>query len=37
LDVSFWQFLIDRHGIGQQTIPPLQNLVAKRALLAPGN
>ncbi len=34
--VSFWQYLIDRHGIGEQTIPPLQDIVAERALLAPG-
>jgi len=36
LGVSFWQYLIDRHGIGEQTIPPLQDMVAERALLAPG-
>jgi hypothetical protein len=36
LGISFWQYLIDRHGIGEQTIPPLQDMVAERALLAPG-
>lgn len=36
LEVSFWQYLADRHGIGEQTIPPLQGMIAERALLAPG-
>ena len=36
LGVSFWQYLTDRHGIGEQTIPPLQDMVTERALLAPG-
>ena len=36
LGVSFWQYLTDRHGIGEQSIPPLQNMVTERALLAPG-
>jgi len=36
LGVSFWQYLIDRHDIGEQSIPPLQDIVAERALLAPG-
>jgi len=36
LGVSFWQYLTDRHGIGEQTIPPLQDMVTERALLAPS-
>jgi hypothetical protein len=36
LGVSFWQYLTDRHGIGEQTIPPLQDMVAECAFLAPG-
>ncbi len=36
LGVSFWQYLTDRHGIGEQTIPPLQDMVTERASLAPG-
>jgi len=35
LGVPFWQYLADRHGIGEQTIPPLQDIIAERALLAP--
>ena len=31
LGVSFWQYLIDRHGMGEQTIPPLQDIIAERA------
>jgi len=29
LGVSFWQYLIDRHDIGEQSIPPLQDIVAE--------
>lgn len=36
LGVSFWQYLTDRHGIGEQTIPPLQNIITERASLSPG-
>ena len=36
LGVSFWQYLTDRHGVGEQTIPPLQDMITKRASLAPG-
>jgi len=36
LGVSFWQYLIDRHGIGEQTIPPLQDMITEHASLAPG-
>ncbi len=36
LGVSFWQYLTDRHGIGEQSIPPLQDMIAERASLAPG-
>ncbi len=36
LGVSFWQYLTDRHGIGEQKNPLLQDMVIERALLAPG-
>jgi hypothetical protein len=36
LGVSFWQYLTDRHGIGEQTIPLLQDMITERASLAPG-
>lgn len=36
LGVSFWQYLIDRHGIGEQTIPPLQDMIIEHASLAPS-
>ncbi len=35
LGVSFWQYLTDRHGIGEQMIPPLQDMVTERASFAP--
>jgi len=34
--VSFWQYLTDRHGIGDQSIPLLQDIVIEHASLAPG-
>ncbi len=36
LGVSFWQYLTDRHGIGEQMIPPLQDMLTERASFAPG-
>jgi len=36
LGVSFWQYLTDRHGIGDQSIPPLQDMITEHASLAPG-
>ena len=36
LGVSFWQYLTDRHGIGEQSIPPLQDMVTEHASFAPG-
>ena len=37
LGASFWQYLIDRHGMGEQIIPPLQNIIAERATLFAPN
>lgn len=34
LEISFWHYLTDRLGIGQQPIPPLQNIIKARATLA---
>lgn len=34
LEISFWHYLTDRLGIGQQPIPPLQNIIKARATFA---
>jgi len=34
LDISFWQYLMDRSGIGGQAIAPLPNIITERAALA---
>jgi len=31
----FWQYLTDRHGIGEQSIPPLEDIVSERAIPCP--
>lgn len=36
LDISFWQYLADRLGIGDQTIPPLPTIITEKAALATG-
>ena len=36
LDISFWHYLTDRLGIGEQTIAPLPNIITERAALATG-
>ena len=36
LDISFWHYLTDRFGIGEQTIAPLPNIITERAALATG-
>jgi len=36
IGLSFWQYLTDRHGIGEQMISPLQDMITERASLAPG-
>jgi len=28
----FWQYLTVRYGIGEQTIPPLEDIVSERAI-----
>lgn len=35
LGVPFWQYLTDRHGIGEQTIPSLPDIITERALACP--
>jgi hypothetical protein len=34
--VSFWHYLTDRLGIGEQTIPPLPEIITARVALATG-
>ncbi len=34
LDISFWDYLTDRLGIGNKTIPPLPDIIAQRAAVA---
>jgi len=34
LDISFWHYLTDRLGIGEQTIAPLPEIIIERAALA---
>ncbi|MCY4356186.1 MAG: hypothetical protein OXD01_01545, partial [Gammaproteobacteria bacterium] len=36
LDISFWDYLTDRLGIGKKTIPPLPDIIAERAAVATG-
>ena len=36
LDISFWHYLTDRLGIGEQAIAPLPNIITERAALATG-
>jgi hypothetical protein len=36
LDISFWHYLTDRLGIGEQPIAPLPNIITERAALATG-
>lgn len=36
LDISFWHYLTDRLGIGEQTIAPLPDIITERAALATG-
>ncbi len=36
LDISFWDYLTDRLGIGNKTIPPLPDIIAERAAVATG-
>jgi len=36
LDISFWHYLADRLGIGEQSIAPLPDIIAQRATLATG-
>ena len=36
LDISFWHYLTDRLGIGDQTIAPLSDIITKRAAGATG-
>ena len=36
LDISFWHYLMDRLGIGEQSIAPLSDIITKRAALATG-
>ncbi len=36
LDISFWHYLTDRLGIGEQTIAPLPDIIAERAAFATG-
>ncbi|MCP4001391.1 MAG: transposase [Gammaproteobacteria bacterium] len=36
LNISFWHYLTDRLGIGEQTIAPLPHIITERATLATG-
>jgi len=36
LDISFWHYLTDRLGIGEQSIPPLPDIITQRAAVATG-
>jgi len=36
LNISFWDYLTDRLGIGRQTIAPLPEIIAERAAIATG-
>ncbi len=36
LDISFWHYLTNRLGIGDQTIAPLSNIITERATSATG-
>jgi hypothetical protein len=36
LDISFWHYLTDRLGIGEQAIAPLSDIITQRAALASG-
>ena len=36
LDISFWHYLTDRLGIGEQYIAPLPNIIRERAASATG-
>jgi len=36
LNISFWHYLTDRLGIGEQTIAPLPHIITERAALATG-
>jgi hypothetical protein len=36
LDISFWHYLSDRLGIGDQIIAPLPDIITERASLATG-
>jgi len=36
LDISFWHYLADRLGIGEQTVPPLPKIITERVALATG-
>jgi hypothetical protein len=36
LDISFWHYLTDRLGIGEQTIAPLPDIITERAASATG-
>jgi hypothetical protein len=36
LDISFWQYLSNRLGIGEQIIAPLPDIITERAALATG-
>ncbi len=36
LDISFWHYLTDRLGIGEQPIAPLPNIITARTALATG-
>lgn len=36
LDISFWHYLTDRLGIGEQTIAPLPDIISARAAIATG-
>jgi hypothetical protein len=36
LDISFWHYLTDRLGIGEQTIAPLPDIISARTAIATG-
>ena len=36
LKISFWHYLMDRLGIGEQTIAPLPHIITERAAIATG-
>ncbi len=36
LNISFWHYLSDRLGIGEQDIAPLPDIITERAVIATG-